>query len=229
MLSEPRTINLLTDLIHIPSKHSAERIREVYSEVCASCGYENFIRTAEGARLEAAQIEGNQVSTVNFRQDRIQFFEDQGASTFDQFCRKVDEVAKRAMEILHIPFFLVQQSTIRAIASPRCYKTAAEFLASSLFRIQEADVAPLGRPTNIVGLRLLFPPTKEHPQKYNLRIEAYLKDRRSIYIENTATFQTPIHPKALDRLTTNLQEASEFISSNVHQFLSQYDKKDAEL
>lgn len=226
VLSEPRTIGLLTDLIHIPSKHQPDRLREIYNKLCTTCDYENFIRTADGARVESGQLETDHVSKVTFRQDRIQIVEDHPSMSLDQCIRKIVTVARVAMEELRLPVYLAQQSTVRSIAAPNCFRSAGEFLAVGIFRMNPADLEPLGRPTSLHGLRLLFPPTKERLHKFNVRVECYLRDPRSIYIENVATFQAPIQLASLDLIGTHLEAAAQFVSSNICEFLSRFDRKD---
>ncbi len=227
MLSEPRTISLLTDLIHVPAKHAIDRLREFYNSVCGPLEYENFIRTPDGARIEKTQTEGAETSTVVLRQDRISVIEDSTTLTVDQYSQKLEAVAKTAMEVLKLPFFLVQQSTVRAIASPHAFKTGAEFIGRSLFRITTEHLGPLGRPTNIFGFRLFFPATKEQPHQFNVRVESYVKDNRSIYIENVGMFKTPIQYRGLQAIGRNVQATAEFVSNNLYGFLSQFDSKDA--
>ena len=144
MLSEPRTISLLCELIHIPMKHSSDRLRDVYNRVCNSCGYENFIRTPTGARIERNDPDGGGISHLNFSGDRIQFTEDHMGISVDQFAMKVSTVLRETMPLLRIPVILVQQATVRVITTPNSFKNAAEFLARSIFRIREDDLSLLG-------------------------------------------------------------------------------------
>lgn len=210
-------------------KHSVEKLREVYNRVCMSCGYENFIRTSAGARLEQHQSESGGISHLTFAGDRLQFTEDHLGTSIDQFGMKVSAVLKATMPLLQIPVILVQQATIRVIATPNSFKTAAEFLARSIFRIREEDLQLLGRPTSVFGFRLVFPPTREHPAAYNVRIESYLRDPRSVYIENIGTFKTPIQLQSLEKVEENLTATSRHISDHVVPFLSRYDKKDSQV
>lgn len=225
MLSEPRTISLLSELIHIPSKHTLDELREVYNALSSAADYENFIRTPDGARIERAAAEGAETSTVNLRHDRLIMVEDNTTLTLHQYCQKLETVARTVMEVLGVPFFLVHQSTVRAIASPNAFKTGSEFIGRSLFRIEAEDLRPLGRPTNIFGFRLFFPATTEHPYQFNVRIESYIKDNRSIYIENVGMFKTPIQKQNIDVLASNVQATAEFVSTNLCQFLSQFDRR----
>jgi hypothetical protein len=229
MLSEPRTISILAELIHIPTKQPFERLRDVYNAISGSCGYDNCIRLPVGARLERGQgqSENEEVSTMTFLTDRVQMVEDNLAMSVEGVGKKLAAVLEKAMPTLGIPFFLAQQFTVRAIAAPNSFKTASEFIGRSLFRIGEEDVAVLERPTNIFGLRLIFPPTKNLAHNFNVRIEAYTRDPKSVYIENVGVFKAPIEFARLEVLQKNLELTSEFISSNVCRFLSQYDRRES--
>lgn len=229
MLSEPRTISLLTELIHIPSKATVDQLREIYNSVCRTADYENFIRTADGARIERSQGEGPDTSTVTFRQDRITIAENNTMLTLDQYTKKVEAVADTSLSVLNLPFFLVQQTTVRSIASPNAFKTGGEFIGRTMFRITSDDLGPLGRPTNLFGFRLFFPATKEQPHQFNVRIETYVKDNRSIYIENVGMFKAPVQPQNLGVLGGNIELTADFVSNNICTFLSRFDKKDPTL
>ena len=206
-----------------------DQLRNVYNAICSTSDYENFIRTPDGASIERSETEGHEKSTVTFRQDRIVMVEDNTTMTLEQYNQKLETVAKTTMEILNLPFFLVQQTTVRAIASPNAFKTAGEFIGKSLFKIRSDDLSPLGRPTNIFGFRLFFPGTKEQPYQFNVRVENYIKDNRSVYIENIGLFKTPIQYQNLDNIAKNVHATAEFVSSNLCPFLSQFDNKESAL
>lgn len=227
MLSEPRTISLLTELIHLPINHIPEKLREVYNEVCRTCGYENFLRIPGGARIERREPESESFSQVCFLGDRIQLTDDHMGTSAEQFGKKAVEVLSIALPRLGIPLILVQQTTVRVTTAPNSFRTAAEYLATSVFRVRSEDMQLLGRPTSMFGFRLIFPPTQEHPQKYNVRVECYVRDGRSLYLENVGTFNTPIQEQNLVQVERNLQVTSDFLVENVMKFLSAYDRREA--
>lgn len=228
MLSEPRTISMITELVHLPITHAAEKLREVYNEVCRTCGYENFLRVQGGARIERGETEGEGFSQLVLLRDRIQLTEDHTGISVDQFGPKAAAVVGTAMQTLGIPVILVQQTTVRVTAVPNSFRTAAEYLARSVFRIRPENLEPLARPTNVFGFRLVFPPTPEHPQNYNVRVECYVRDARALYIENVGTFKVPIQPSGLVQIEKNLQLTSEFVVENLVRFLSAYDRRETE-
>lgn len=228
MLSEPRTISLLCELVHIPMKHSTDRLRELYNRVCNSCGYENFIRTPGGARLERQDPDSDGFSHLNLTGDRMQFTDDHTGTTVEQFGRKVREVLKEAFSTLSVPVVLAQQVTVRTIATPNHFGTAAEFLARSIFRIRPDDLQTLGRPTSVFGFRLVFPATRDEPYGFNTRVESYLRDPRSLYVETVGTFKNPIQAPAAELVERQLQMTSDFSVEKVIPFLSSCDRPDPE-
>jgi hypothetical protein len=229
MLSEPRTISIIAELVHLPVKQAFERLRDVYAAVSTPCGYDNCIRLPSGARLERGAGETEEVSTLTFLPDRVQMVEDNLATSVDGVGRKLIAVLEKAMPALGIPVILAQQFTVRAIAAPNSFKTASEFIGRSLFRIENEDVQVLERPTNIFGLRLVFPPTATQPWNFNVRIEAYTRDPKSVYLENTGMFKAPVEYGRLDALQQNLETTSDFLSGKICRFLSQYDRRREQL
>ncbi len=228
MLSEPRTISLLTEFIHLPVAHQPEKLREVYNHVCKSCGYENFLRVPGGARIERREAESEGFSQLTFLNDRVQLTEDHTGVSSEQFGKKVMEVLKTALPTLGIPIILIQQATVRITSAPNSFRTAAEYLARSVFRVRSEDVELLGRPTTMFGFRLMFPPTHEQPQKYSVRVECYVRDGRSLYIENVGTFNAPIQQGNLEQAEKNLHMTGDFLVDKVVKFLSAHDRREAE-
>ena len=225
MFSEPRTISLVSEFIHVPTQHTQDNLRSVYNEVCRTCGYENFMRVQGGARIERRSPESEGFSQLTILGDRIQMIDDHTGVTAEQFSKKAIEVLRILMPTLGVPIILVQQTKVRMTSSPGNYRTAAEFLARRLFQVSAQELEPLGRPTSVFGFRLVFPATKEHSENFNVRIESYVRDATALYIENTGTFKTPIQLAGLEQVEKNLNDTSDFVSENLVNFLSTYDRK----
>ena len=228
MLSEPRTISLVAEFIYMPTTHSAEKLREVYSEVCRTCGYENFTRIQGGARIEARETDGAGFSQLNVMADRVQLIEDHTGISVEQFGKKIVEALSIVLSAINVPVLLVQQNKVRVTTTPSRYKTASDFLARSVFKFQSEQLEPLGRPNSVGGFRMAFPGTTQNPEAFNVRIESYVRDPRALYIENVGTFKTPIQHSTLQTVENNLNLTSDFIGDRVVHFLSQYDRREAE-
>jgi len=226
MLSEPRTISLILELVHLPATHAPEKLREVYNEVCRTCGFENFTRIPGGARIERKDPEGEGFSQLNLSGDRIQLVEDHTGMSIDEFGKRSLAVLASAMPKLGIPILLVQQNTLRVTANPNGYRSASEYLARSIFRFQPEDLEVLSRPVHLFGFRLAFPATVQQPVNYNTRVEGYVRDSRSLYVETVATFKTPIQASQTELVHTNLNTTAAFVVDRIFPFLSQFDRRE---
>ena len=222
MISEPRTISRIVELFHIPLQHSPELLRGVYQEISGSCGYDNFIRISGGARLESAATEGGAVSRLSFLKDRISFHEEHSELSLESLQRRIDAVLQVATDRLSIPIFIVRNVTFRAVAAAPRGQHSSQFIAANLFRIEEQELEPLGRPGSIIGFRMHFPAQDPKGGTHQVRIESYLRDPRSLFLEDWATFKVPLQSRDMQRLSSELNEVEEFLHERVNAFLNQF-------
>jgi hypothetical protein len=223
MISEPRTIARIVELFHIPIQHTPELLRAIYLAVSSSCGYDNFVRVSGGARLEAAPGEGTGgTSRVLFLKDRISFHDELNNVSLEHFLRRIEEVVNVATEKLSVPIFIARNITVRTVAGAPRGQHASQFLAENLFQLDPEALQPLGRPAQLVGFRMLFPPADPKGGTHQVRIEAYLRDPRSLFIEDMATFKIPVQPRDRARVAEELREVDDFIQERVSAFLSQF-------
>ncbi len=223
MIGEARTIARIVELIHIPIQHAPEPLRDIYREVSGSCGYDNFLRQQEGARLEAA-TEGGAVSRVSFQRDRITFHEELGNVTLDQFRQRIDEVVTVAGERLGIPLFILRTVTQRVVIASPGGRHATQFLGENVFRLGAVELGSFGRAVHLVGLRLNLPSSDPKVGSHQVRLEAYLRDPRSLFVEDLATFKLPVPARDKERLAVELREVEEIVNERVGAFLSQFPK-----
>ena len=223
MLSEPRTLAMLIELLHLPMQHSVSRLRNLYAQLCTECEFENFTRRPGGARIERPASEEAGLSRLTFSTDRMQFMEEGGLLTLDSFCRRLEVILERSMDTLAIPVFLVEQCTTRTGVTPGAFSTASEFIGSRLMNIATGDLSVLGRPTSVFGFRLAIPPTKDKRDSYNVRVEVFARDPKSLYLENVGTFRSPINRADLSAVTGAMRATATFVSDRLCPFLSLFD------
>ena len=220
MISESRTIARIIEFFHLPTQHSVEQLREVYQEISGSCGYDNFIRIAGGARLESAATEGGAVSRISFMKDRLSFQEEHSNVSLEGLRRRIEAVIGTVVEKLSIPVFIVRNVTLRAVASPP--QTSSQFLAENLFQLRGEDLAGFGRPGQVIGFRMHFPPPEPRAGTHQVRVESYMRDPRMLYLEDVATFKVPVQSRDFKKIGSELEEVDSFLHDKVHDFLNQF-------
>ena len=79
------------------------------------------------------------------------------------------------------------------------------------------------RVTRSQSPRFTFPPAGEGQAVYNVRVESYSQDNRSLFLENVGTFGRPVAPGQIEELVTRFGNTYEFLQDHLVTFVSQFD------
>lgn len=219
MIGEARTNSRILELLHLPAQHSPEALREVYGMISVSCGYDNFIREPGGARLESVESEAGAHSRLTFGRDRIIFHEEGTRTGLDHFARRVEAALRVAAPKLGIPLLIARTVTQRAMAQVPSGERAPGFLARTVFRIGPQDLQALGRPAQVVGMRLDLPPRTPQDGAHRVRVETYLRDPSSLFLEDIATFKVPVQSLDHAQVAKELEEVDLLLNDKLTAFL----------
>lgn len=223
MSVELRTVSRIHEFFHIPAQHAVDSLRDVYLEVSKSCGYDNFIRTGEGARLESAPGEAGGRSVVDFRKDRISFRDESMSGGLEHFLRRIEATIKPTVQKMRIPLFIARNITFRAVAPIPKGLNSSQFLSQNMFSFQPDHFEDFDRPAQVVGFRLQFPP--QDPAReclHQVRVESYLRDPRSLFVEDWATFKMPLQSGDWNRMAEESREVEGFMNEKLGGFLGQF-------
>ncbi|MFN0060314.1 MAG: hypothetical protein ACKVX7_17790 [Planctomycetota bacterium] len=223
-LVEMRTLSRQYELFHLPAQYTPEQLREIYFQVSRSCEYDNFLRLPGGARLEVAAGEGvSNESSVTFTKDRIFFREESVGGSREHLLKRVTEVLTVAVEKVGLPFYIARNITLRAVCQTPRGMSSTAFMAEHLFKINAQHNTVFDRPAQLVGFRMQFPcrdPLRE--ATHQLRIETYMRDARSLYVEDIASYKVPVPARDLARVETEFRDAEVFLHDQVGKFLGQF-------
>ena len=225
---DPRTIALLSEIIHPPLELAAQSVQAIHNELYqhAEFSYQNFAVTPQGITLSNLVEQEGAVSSVNFLPDRIQIREELSGAHVDDFGRRLEHVAKIAIERLSIPILVAQQHVVRSLINPRHFADSREFLAGAVCGLPPEDFGAFERPIELYGMRLLFPAITENGDNHAIRIESFRDDSRCVWLEDVATFTTAVMPGQLDQLASNMRDTYDFVRSKVLGFLARFDRSD---
>jgi hypothetical protein len=225
---DPRTLALLAEVLHAPVQHDARKLQGLHAALfqAPSLHYVNFALVPGGAALSNPVLQPGQVSAVTFLADRFQVREELGSGTPEEFARRLEGLARLASEQLGLTRYLAQQVVFRSLVQPRHFTDAREYLAHGMWSIPRERLALIGRPAQLLGYRAVYPQTPSDPSLYQLRVESFQNDPRSLFIELGATFaaaQAEFAPSPTE-LRANVEKAHGFLHKRVLPFLEQFDQ-----
>ena len=228
MAYDPRTIAFFVELLHPPVQHDLRRLQRLHGELFTDpkAVYQNFSVVQGGAAFSNPSLTPNASSSASFLADRIQVREEFSGAALEDACGRLERVAGLAIEHLGIQLFTAQQCVVRSLVNPRQFRDSREFLTRALFRFTEEDMRTLGRPVQLLGLRLVFPRVESRAEIYSLRLESYNGDPRSLYLENVGTFAPVLAAQGTSPLAENLRETYRFVTEEALEFLKRFDRQE---
>ncbi len=221
-----RSISYLIELVHPPMQHDVQKLQELYRELSSPplSLYQNFNVAAGGAQLSNATTAAGAASTMTITGDRIQILEQRTAVDPEEFARRAVQVVEVAGR--HVPYqvFMPIQFVVRTLLNPQQHHDTRELVGQQMCNLSQDMLDSLGRQPNLYGIRLVFPQDDASNSIFNVRVESYNTDHRSLFIENAGIFPTPLPANEPERLAEGFEATYGFIQENLARMVRSFDQ-----
>ncbi|MEO0480367.1 MAG: hypothetical protein AAF196_12875 [Planctomycetota bacterium] len=221
---EPRTIAFAAELVHAPVPVETQKVQTVHGELFqnSEVSYQNFQVAQDGIHLSNPGAQPNQVSVATVRPDRIIFREEFRPATVEDFATRSVNVSQHLYESLNVPASLVRVYSLRSLVNPQNFEDSRQLVGT---RMLDAEaIASFGRPVGTAGVRFVFPGSTPTEPSYQLRIEPWTQEPRSLWIEVTAQCNRPIPAGELQGIGEELYAAYRFLSGPTLDFVKRFDQ-----
>lgn len=225
MSYDPRTIAFTAEILFPPQQLRPDLLQGLHNNLYRqpAIGYQNFQVAQDGIHLTNVPQAPGQVSSATFQWDRMILREEFRGSTVENFAVRVVNVATQALQALNLPTCIASQFVVRSLIAPRHFRDGREFLSRRLIAPGGEGWQAFGRPLQAGGVRFMFPPQGNHTESFQVRIETWPQDARSLWLENTGSFPQPLPIAELPQLATQLDTTYGFLTGPVAQFLAELD------
>lgn len=226
MSYDPRTIAFVGEILFPPMQLRADLVQGIHNALFRqpAISYQSFQVAPDGIHLSNLAQSPGQVSMASFLPDRLVLREELRGTTVEDFATRLVNVARTACQTLSIATTIAQQFCTRSLVTPKHHRDGRELLAGRLLAGGGDALATFQRPAQAIGLRLAFPPTEADRAAYQVRIESWPQDPRSIWIETTSTHAGPVQTSALPQVAEQLYVTYRFLTGPVCEFLARYDQ-----
>lgn len=222
-----RSIAFVTELIHPPVIYDPKTLQKLHSALFekSECSYRDFKVVPGGAQLSnaASGLPGQPISLVNVLADRIQIREEQTGVSKDEYGERLSSLARCVLETLPMQLFLVQQFAVRSVVNPQSTDDARAFMLQTVHGFDENLMSSFPSMPSLVGLRFSFPPDADDQAVYNVRLESFSQDNRSLFLENVGTFGRPVVASDLAKLGERFDATYDFLQDRMIEFVEQFD------
>lgn len=225
MSYDPRTIAYTAEILYPPQQLRADLLQGLHNALFRqpAIGYQNFQVAADGVHLSNVPQAPGQVSMATFQWDRLILREELRGTTVEDFAMRVVNVTTAAFQALSVPTSLASQFVVRSLIAPRHFRDGREFLSRRLVAPDTEGWQAFGRPLQAGGVRFVFPAQDQHRESFQVRIETWPQDARSLWLENTGSFPVPVPVGELPQLAGQLDTTYRFLTGPVSRFLATLD------
>ena len=232
MQSEDRLVHFSTELLHKPVKHAVSDLQKLYYELSQirSAAYDSSDFSLPGQPPKFYSRRGKRTqSIVLFLPDRVVLVEEWVDIALADFLEKVRHVGCQVLNILKIPSFVAQTSTLRSTFALTHFEDSRVFLMDHMCQ-QKDRIGPFfQRPVASGGLRFILPETPEFKGNLHITIESFKHSRNEVFVETKGVFpRLGLDGDDLEPAVKNITLVREFISENIFPFLNQYDVLEGE-
>jgi len=204
----------ITELHYPPTALPAQPLKELYLEISGAHGFDEFrlLPDNRGAHLQSKRTRVCQILT-----DKIVYKDEKTEHTIETFAAEVGSTVCQIRERIRIPVFISQGVVVRVLCPVHGNGNSNEYILHRLLGFGGDAIRGFGRPASGVGVRIVFPATRDRLNEYQVRVEPYFQDVKMLYLENVARFLQP--PQTTEQVEANIRAAYDFLRAETTEFL----------
>lgn len=225
MSYEPRTIAFGAEILHAPIAIESATVQSIHNSLYQrdGVGYQNFQVSKDGIHLSNPSQTPGTISTATYLPDRIVIREEFRPCTVEEFATRVVNVGAASYQFLGVGTSLAQQFWVRTLVNPRHSTDSRAFVAERFLAGGGDALSPFGRKLHSMGLRYTFLAGENQPGMFNLRVEPWTQDHRSLWVEVVGQFTEPVTTANLPDISNHLYSTYEFMTGPTLEFVAQFD------
>lgn len=207
-----------------PRSFSGEKCRELLNELSSIREFQSFnLLPSGGARMIATVKNSSERLECIVEPTRVALHCAHPEFDSGHFLDMLAEPTIRScFSVLQVPVAVTQHYVVRKLASAATSdQDARRFLAEAVASLDPEHLKTLGRPLQAFGFRLFFPLTPDQPFHCDVKVESLIRDPKTIFLENKATFAMPVQRNQLKLIRENLLKTERFLTENVVGFFAQ--------
>ena len=203
---------------------AGNKVQTVHNELFQrpELSYHNFQVAQDGIHLTNLAQAPGQVSACSFQPDRTIFREEFRDGTMEDFATRVVNVLGIAWRTLGIAQSVGHQFWTRSLVAPQHVEDSRRFVVERMLSGGAGALETFGRPVHTTGVRFAFAQDGTRPA-ISLRVEPWVQEPRSLWIEVISQYQGPTTADNLPDLGAALYATYGFLTGPVLDYVQGFD------
>ena len=218
-----RFFSMAVEAVFMPAQLDEKKCRGIFDRVSDSHSIVTYQSLADSSVLMSSKDEKTNLARYRISKDRLTITYEFCSQSMNYYQAMSDDFFKIFTDITGTSLFIMHNVIIRKLLNIKGIEDGRGFLISRVFSMKEENFKGFGRPLHAMGARMFFPPVKEDMTAYDVKIESWMEDYRTLFLECAGVYSNPVDIKANSAAIGNdITRTDEFINKNVMGFLSQF-------
>lgn len=201
-------LGFIVEILYPPREMQNNTLMALFHELSSTHGYLNLKLLPES---KGAVFAGEKNNRCEILRDKIILREEVNVVSFESFVESTLSIMRQFCKAFSPQVFVGQQTVVRMLYPLDSQQAANHFLMQSFLHVPEGLGQQLERPLAGIGLRLVFPPTQQIHNEFQVRLEPYFRDQTQLFLENVGRFLPPF--REIEEIRTRLLATYAFLKS----------------
>ena len=221
-----RLMSVNMEFVFMPAHMDDKKLRGVFDSVSESHSITSFSTMPDGSVIMSTKEEKNNLARYRVFRDRLVISYEFCSNSINYYSALASDFLNTCAKALSIPLIIMHSISIRKLVNLRQFEDGRDYLLKKAFSMTDDDLKPFARPLHIIGSRMFFPPVNQELSAYDVKIESWGEDTRSIFIECAGIYSAPVDTaRDIAALSADVDRTDLFISKNIMDFLTHFGEK----
>ena len=220
-----RLYSMAVEAVFMPAQLDEKKCRGIFDRVSDSHSITAYQSLPDSSVMMSSKDEKSNLSRYRISKDRLAITYDFCSQSMNYYQAMADDFIKVFTEITGNSMFLMHSVVIRKLVNIKGVEDGRGFLISKVLAMKDESFKTFGRPLHAMGTRMFFPPMKDDMAAFDVKIESWMEDYRTLFVECAGVYSTPVDLKANSAgIGNDITRTDEFIGKNIMGFLAQFNE-----
>jgi hypothetical protein len=221
-----RLMSINMEFVFMPAQIEDRKLRGVFEAVSESHSITSFSTLPDGSIIMSTKEVKNNLARYRILKDRMLVSYEFCSNSINYYSALAADFLGAFTKATAVSLIIMHSITIRKLVNLRQFEDGREYLIRKVFSLEDSDMKSFARPLHVIGSRMFFPPVNQELSAYDVKIESWVEDTRSIFVECSGIYSAPVDIRENSQaISSDVDRVDAFISKNVMGFLTHFGEK----
>jgi hypothetical protein len=218
-----RLMSITMEFVFMPVQAGDKKLRGIFDSVSESHSITSFSTLPDGSTVMSTKEEKSNLSRYRILRDKVVITYEFCSNSINYYSALASDFLSVFAKTAGVSLILMHSIIIRKLVNLRQFEDGRDYLIKKALSLTDEDLKVFARPLHVIGTRMFFPAVDQGLSAYDIKVESWGEDTRSIFIECAGIYSAPADiGKDVSVISIDTDKTDDFISNNILGFLKQF-------